>query len=149
MLMFSFNTIIIHVWSYGGLRSSPLSRNRELMQRIARIGYLKLGIICKYRGRLALDEMRKRGELPRPLPLPFSPFPFSVSLSIFLCLLLLYELDSPSSWSRTKASNNLCNILRYVFLLLLLLRRKFFLPFLRFFFLFSVLLVHSAVPTNK
>lgn len=145
MLMFSSNTIIIHVWSYGGLRSSPLSRNRELMQRIARIGYLKLGVICKYRGRLALDEMRKRGELPRPLPLFFSPFPFSLSLSlspsVFLFFFFLYKLDSPSSW--TKASNNLCNILRYVFLLLLLLQRKFFLPFLFFFFLLSILLGRS------
>lgn len=109
------NTIIIHVWSYGGLRSSPLSRNRELMQRIARIGYLKLSVICKCRGRLALDETRKREELPHPPPLPFSPLPSPfLSLSLFLSS-FFRELDSPSSWRRTKAPNNLCNTLRCFF----------------------------------
>lgn len=48
-----YGTAIRRVWSYGGLRSSPLSRNRKLMQRIAGTGYLTPGVICKCRGRLA------------------------------------------------------------------------------------------------
>lgn len=142
VLMFSFNSIIIRVWSYGGLRSSPLSRNRELMQRIARIGYLKLGVICKCRVRLALGETRKREELPHPPPpLSFSPL---LPSPLAHCQSLLFsfsfcELDLPSSWRRTKTPNNLCNALRYVFLLLFLLQREFFLPCRFFLFLLSVL----------
>lgn len=92
--MFSSNAIIIYVWSYGGLRSSPLSRNRELMQHNARIGYLKLSVICKCRGRLAFDEMRKREELPHSPPLPFSPFSLSQ-----LSVRLSFSLSPFANWT--------------------------------------------------
>lgn len=130
--------VIIHVWTYGGLRSSPLSRNRELMQCIARIGYLKLGVICKCRGRLALDVTRKREELPHPPPsLPFSPLlttPLSLSLSFSLPPFT--KLDLPSSWRRTKRHLTTFVILsdtRFFFLSSSNASRSFLFPFSSFY----------------
>lgn len=84
-------TAIRRVWSYGGLRSSPLSRNRKLMQRIAGTGYLTPGVICKCRGRLA--PRRNEEENGR------SPLSSFRSLSPSLCLFgshYLAWLASPS-----------------------------------------------------
>lgn len=114
VLMFSFNSIIIRVWSYGGLRSSPLSRNRELMQRIARIGYLKLGVICKCRVRLALDETRKREELPHPPPPPsFSPlFPSPLAH----CPSLSFSLSPFANWTYHPAGEGRRHLTTFVML---------------------------------
>lgn len=71
----SYNAAIRRVWSYGGLRSSPLSRNRELMQRIAETGYLTPDVICKCRETGSrLGETRKRMEHVDS-PLSFSLLP--------------------------------------------------------------------------
>lgn len=83
--------IIRHVWSNGGLRSSPLSRNRELMQRIARIGYLMPGVICKCRGRLA----PRRNEEERGA-CSSSPSVFLASLSSSLPLSFRLSRTGPS-----------------------------------------------------
>lgn len=143
--MFSSNAIIIYIWSYGGLRSSPLSRNWELMQRRnARIGYLKLGVICKCWGWLALTKRGRERNLPIFL-LYLSRL--SPSPTFQLSDRLSFSLPPFGTGLIQEGTNNLCNTLRYVFLLLL--QREFFFPFPFFLFLFSILLIHLAVPTNK
>lgn len=109
--------VIKRFWSYGGLRSSPLSRNRELMQRIAGTGYLKPGVICKCRGRLAPRNEEENGGSPP-------------SSSPSLALSRLASAGSASSRKRRRRRRrrrrerrkrsrcNLHNALSYVFLLL-------------------------------
>lgn len=135
--MFSFGAIIRRVWSYGGLRSSPLSRNRELMQRIARIGYLMPGVICKCRGRLA----PRRNEEERGA-CPSSPSVFLAFRSSFFLLSFASREMDPAGKGRV----HLCNALWYAFLLLLFYSDSNPSFLVASFFLLSV---YSAVPTNK